>query len=191
MKLILIDNYDSFTHILQHYFESIDGVDLRVMRNDAIDYELLNNCRGIILSPGPGLPKEAGQLMQVITKYYNIKPMLGVCLGHQAISEFFGASLINLKQVVHGEAHEIFIESNTKLFNNIPNNIKVARYHSWIVDYKTLPYTLRATSFTIDKELMSFEHEKLPIAAVQFHPESILSQYGLAIVNNFITHFCK
>jgi anthranilate synthase component 2 len=184
-KILLIDNYDSFTYNLLHYLEYSGNCNVDVFRNDCIQLESVNSYDSIVISPGPGLPNNAGIVMKLLEQYYNKKKILGVCLGHQSIAEFFGAELYNLEKVFHGIATEINLNSKEILFNNIPDKIKVGRYHSWAVSSKNLPQELEITSTDNSNIIMSLSHNKYAIKSVQFHPESILTEHGLQIINNW------
>ncbi len=188
--IALIDNYDSFTHLLKHYVTNAGNVTVHIMRNDAIDYNLINTCNKLILSPGAGLPKQAGQLMQVIDTYHVHKPILGICLGHQALAQYFGGTLYNLPQVMHGEADVMQVTNSTsKLFNNIPPAYNVGRYHSWAVTINNVKCLAPTAISTTDGAIMAMQHSILPIVGVQFHPESVLSEHGQTLINNFITEY--
>ena len=184
--MVIIDNYDSFTYNLVHYVEELLNEEIVVMRNDEIDYSAIDTSNGIILSPGPGLPTESGELMQIISKYHKTKTILGVCLGHQAIAEFFGAELLNLKRVLHGVSTNIELDSTDPVFANLPTNIEVGHYHSWVVDNKNVPEELKITSRDHNQIIMSLRHKTLPIWGVQFHPESVLTPLGKTIISNFV-----
>lgn len=185
-KVLLIDNYDSFTYNLCHYLEGIAGEPVRVVRNDEIDVKSLKEYDKIVISPGPGLPKNAGNLMGL---FHHITPshrVLGICLGQQAIAEFFGMKLLNLGKVVHGQKSKIQITDPTEvLFQGLPKQFEVGRYHSWVIDPDSLNEDLRVTSVTSEGEIMSISHNFLPYKAVQFHPESILTQYGKELLINW------
>ncbi len=186
MKLLLVDNYDSFTYNLVQYLEEL-GANVTVVRNDELAMDSLDQYQGIILSPGPGLPKNAGQLMELIDRYHSRIPILGVCLGHQAISEYFGATLNNLNQVYHGIASELKkVDRTDALYMDIEGEIAVGRYHSWEAKKEDFPEELIPTAMTADDCIMSFRHKNLPVFGVQYHPESILTPQGKAILNNFL-----
>lgn len=185
MKIILIDNFDSFSYNLVHYLEQLD-VEVTVKSNLEIETAEILNYDAVVLSPGPGLPKDAGKLMSVVDLAVKKKiPMLGVCLGMQAIAEYFGDELYNQEEVKHGTAVTIRYRKFAKLFLGLPYEFKVGLYHSWAVRLKENS-KLIATSTSKENVLMSLEHPELPIHAVQFHPESILSENGLAILRNFL-----
>lgn len=188
MKVIIIDNYDSFTYNLVHYFEALDA-EVSVVFNDQVQINELEDYDKIILSPGPGLPKEAGQLMDVIEQYALRKPIFGVCLGFQALVEFFGGELYNQECVKHGVAERAQFDPNSKLFKDTAEHFKIGLYHSWAANPINFPPILKITAKSEQDVIMAFEHKKLPIAGVQFHPESILSENGLKIVENFIFNF--
>lgn len=184
-KIVIIDNYDSFTYNLVHYFEAIN-CEVTVYRNDEFELDELQNFDKIVLSPGPGLPSEAGLLMQVIATYFKSKSILGICLGQQAIGEFFGGKLRQLSTVKHGVNSTIkTLVLDEILFKNLPENLVVGRYHSWVVD-QNLPEVLEATSIDEDGEIMSLRHRNFDVKGVQFHPESILTPEGKIMLQNWI-----
>lgn len=184
-KIVIIDNYDSFTFNLVHYFEALN-CEVTVFRNDEFELEELADFDKIVLSPGPGLPSEAGLLKLVIETYCNTKSILGICLGQQAIAEVFGGHLRQLKSVKHGVNSIIKTTvSDEVLFQNLPQNLTVGRYHSWVVD-SNLPAVLEATSVDEEGEVMSLRHRTLDVKGVQFHPESILTNDGKAMLKNWI-----
>ena len=183
-KIFVIDNYDSFTYNLVHYLEEFDAK-VTVKRNDQFELSEIEDYEYLLLSPGPGIPDEAGLLKAAIKKYAASKKILGVCLGQQAIGEVFGAKLNNLNTVFHGVATQINVTEKDLLFDGLPDSFEVGRYHSWVV--KTpLPKDLVATSFDNNEQLMSLRHKNYPVRAVQFHPESILTLYGKKILENWI-----
>lgn len=188
MKILLLDNYDSFTYNLAHYIEGFD-VDVDVLYNNIIDLESVKNYDKIVLSPGPGLPNQAGKLMEIIAMYHHSKPILGVCLGFQALVEFYGGSLYNQELVRHGVAEKASFNQNSRLFENTADEFKIGLYHSWAANPETFPKEFEITSKSENDVIMAFEHYELPIAGVQFHPESILSEHGFKIVENFIFNF--
>lgn len=189
MRILLLDNYDSFTYNLYHYLDSEGKHSIDVVRNDEIQVEEVAKFDKIVLSPGPGLPKDAGKMMEVIAAYHNSKSFLGVCLGHQALFEFFGGKLKNLDTVVHGQSKTIKVtEPKDRLFSNLPSEFKVGRYHSWVIDRKTLPENIIISSEDIDGEAMSYYHKNFDIHCVQFHPESILSEHGHAMIKNWLDY---
>lgn len=183
-KIFVIDNYDSFTYNLVHYLEEL-GAEVTVKRNDQFELSEPEAYEYLLLSPGPGIPDEAGLLKAAIEKYAPSKKILGVCLGQQAIGEVFGASLTNLDTVFHGVATPVEVAEEDLIFNGLPKSFEVGRYHSWVVQ-TPLPDALIATSFDDQQQLMSLRHKTLPIRAVQFHPESILTPYGKKILENWI-----
>ena len=187
MKILILDNYDSFTYNLVHMVEDITGEYPTVFRNDEIDIEAINNYDLIMLSPGPGIPDEAGILKEVIKTYADKKPIFGVCLGLQAITEVFGGTIENLDTVFHGVATTMKVINDTALiYKDIPAKFEAARYHSWIASTKDFPTELEITSVDEFGSIMSLQHKKYNISAVQFHPESILTPLGETIVRNFI-----
>ena len=188
MRILLIDNYDSFTFNLVHYFEGFD-CEVDVFRNDQIKFDDIDGYDKIVLSPGPGLPNESLGMNEVIQNYFDKKPMLGVCLGFQALIEFFGGEIYNQQEVKHGVAEGCEFESSSKLFENLPATFDVGLYHSWAAKENKWPKVLNITARSKEGVIMAFEHKKLPIAGVQFHPESILTENGKGIVENFLQHF--
>ena len=186
MKVVVIDNYDSFTYNLVHYLEDL-GAEVTVFRNDEFELNELNNFDKILLSPGPGIPDEAGLLKPVIKEYATKKDILGVCLGLQAIGEVFGGKLINLDKVYHGVATKVTQQNSDELFTNLPQEFEVGRYHSWVVD-TNLPDTLVATSFDENGQIMSLRHKTYDVSAVQFHPESVLTPQGKKILENWLNN---
>lgn len=186
MKIAVIDNYDSFTFNLVHYLEDL-GAKVSVFRNDEFDIEELETFEKIVLSPGPGIPNEAGLLKEVIKTYAPKKSILGICLGQQAIGEVFGGSLINLEKVYHGVATKISVDVNDEnLFLNIPQQFEVGRYHSWVISPKDFPEKLEITSRDENGQIMSIRHKIYDVKGVQFHPESILTPDGKTILKNWI-----
>lgn len=183
-KILVIDNYDSFTYNLVHYLEEL-GCEVIVKRNDQLTLEEVDAFDKIVLSPGPGIPDEAGLLKQIIEKYAPTKSIFGVCLGQQAIAEVFGGSLINLDEVYHGIATKINITKEDVLFVGIPNEIEVGRYHSWVVN-PNLPDSLEATSVDENGQIMSLRHKTYDVRAVQFHPESVLTPQGKKMLENWL-----
>ncbi len=187
MQIVVIDNYDSFTYNLVHAVKKISSSPVDVYRNDELQLEDLESYDKIILSPGPGIPEEAGLLLDIIRKYAPRKSMLGVCLGHQAIGQVFGASLSNMTHVLHGIASTV-TQTNTDpvLFENIPRMFEAGRYHSWIVDRNGFPGELEVTSVDENGLIMSLKHTKYDVRGVQFHPESVLTPCGEQIIANWL-----
>ena len=189
MKILILDNYDSFTYNLVQYIEEILDNEVDVFRNDEISLAEVDAYDTIILSPGPGLPKDAGIMIDLIKKYAAEKNILGICLGHQAIGEAFGASLYNLPKVYHGVKTEIYLtEPRDSIYENIEKTIEVGRYHSWVIKSDTLPEDFVITSEDADKEIMSLSHKTYNVKGLQFHPESILTEEGRRILFNFLKH---
>ncbi|CAN5251009.1 aminodeoxychorismate/anthranilate synthase component II [soil metagenome] len=190
MKRILVfDNYDSFTYNLVHLVEKITDAKVDVIRNDKIALEDIDVYDKIILSPGPGIPVEAGLLLPLIKKYAAKKSILGVCLGHQAIGEALGGDLIQLENVFHGVATPICIEKDSGfLFAGIPDKFPAGRYHSWVLDEKTLPAELKVTARDTDGRIMAIQHKTFDVSGVQFHPESIMTEFGEELIRNFLKH---
>ena len=189
-KIVVIDNYDSFTYNLVHYLEDLD-CQVTVFRNDEFDIKELEKFDKILLSPGPGIPDEAGLLKEVIKTYASTKSILGVCLGQQAIGEVFGGSLINLEKVYHGVATNIKITNpDDVLFKDLPLEFEVGRYHSWVVANDNFPNDLIITSVDENGQIMSLKHSKFDVRGVQFHPESVLTPNGKKILANWINNKC-
>ncbi len=187
MKILVFDNYDSFTYNLVQMIEQIVGKTVFVAKNDEIALEEIEKFDKIVLSPGPGVPSEAGNLLDVIKYFYDKKPILGVCLGQQAIAEAFGGSLINLKDIFHGVATEAkTIKKEAKLLRNLPETLEVGRYHSWAVNPENFPEDLEITSVDKDGMIMSVQHKIYDVHGVQYHPESILTPLGKEILKNFL-----
>jgi anthranilate synthase component 2 len=186
VKLLVLDNYDSFTYNLVHLIEKVSDIEFDVFRNDKISINSINSYDKILLSPGPGLPKDAGIMPELLQRYKSSKSILGICLGLQAIGETYGASLQNLETVVHGQATPISIISEDTLFHNCPNNFLVGRYHSWVINNQHLSNELEITAKDLDGNIMALKHKKDDVKGVQFHPESILSEYGETIINNWL-----
>ena len=185
MKIVIIDNYDSFTYNLAHVVRQL-GADVTVYRNDQFVISQLESFDQIILSPGPGIPSEAGLLLPVIQRYAGHKPMLGVCLGHQAIGQVFGARLVNLKQVYHGVATEGTQFGNDPIFCGLPTHLMMGRYHSWVVDRANFPESLEVTAVSDDGCIMGLKHKHYDIHGIQFHPESVLTPDGIRMLRNWL-----
>ena len=187
MKILVIDNYDSFTYNLVHAIKKISGLPVDVFRNDEISLEEIEKYDKIILSPGPGIPEEAGQLLEIIKEFAPKKSMLGVCLGHQAIGEAFGGKLHNMNRVLHGIATPVELTQNSSvLFNGLPNSFDVGRYHSWIVEKENLPSCFEVTSYDKEGMIMSMKHKEYDVQSVQFHPESVLTPLGEKMIENWL-----
>lgn len=194
MKIVIIDNYDSFTYNLSHLVKEL-GAEVTVLRNDVFQLEDLQAFDKIILSPGPGVPFEAGLLLDVIKAYAGKKPILGVCLGEQAIGEAFGAKLTNLSEVFHGVQTPILIkneelkrknEAPDYIFDGLPDEVLVGRYHSWVVDTDGFPECLEITAVSQEGFIMALKHKEYDIHGIQFHPESVLTPDGKTMVANFL-----
>jgi anthranilate synthase component 2 len=184
-KILVIDNYDSFTYNLVHYLEDLN-CEVTVYRNDEFDIDEISGFDKIVLSPGPGIPDEAGLMKAVIAKYASTKSILGVCLGQQAIGEVFGGTLSNLEKVYHGVSSMVkTCVDNEQLFDGLGNEFEVGRYHSWVVD-ASLPDDLEATSFDENGQVMSLRHKTFDVRGVQFHPESVLTPNGKKILENWL-----
>lgn len=190
MRILVFDNYDSFTYNLVHLVQHIVPGKVDVFRNDEIPLEKVKDYDKIILSPGPGVPSEAGMLLPLIKEYAPTKSILGVCLGHQAIGESFGGKLINLANVYHGVAHDCLIDEQNKspLFKGLPGRFLVGRYHSWIVDQNNFPAELEITARDEQGYIMALQHKSFDLQGVQFHPESVLTPDGATIIKNWLNN---
>ncbi|KIC93427.1 anthranilate synthase component II [Flavihumibacter solisilvae] len=191
MKILVFDNYDSFTYNLVHLVEKITKEKVEVYRNDQISLDEVDRFDRIILSPGPGIPEEAGLLLPLIRRYASTKSILGVCLGHQAIGEAFGGQLLNLADVYHGVATPIEVGQERKktsndLFDGLPQTIEVGRYHSWVVNADNLPEELEVTAVDANGQIMAMRHKTYDVQGVQFHPESVLTPDGEKILRNWL-----
>ncbi len=194
MKILVFDNYDSFTYNLVHLVEKIIGDKVDVFRNDQIPMEKVELYDKIILSPGPGIPSEAGMLLPLIKQYAPTKSILGVCLGHQAIGEVFGGKLVNLSKVFHGVATPIQIiprnllttQKNSDLFSGLPDGFMAGRYHSWVIDPEEFPKDLEMTATDANGQIMALQHRSYDVLGVQFHPESVLTPGGEQIMRNWL-----
>lgn len=192
MKILVFDNYDSFTYNLVHLVEKIIHGKVDVHRNDQLPLEKVNEYDKVILSPGPGIPSEAGLLLPLIKEYAATKSMLGVCLGHQAIGESFGGRLVNLDSVYHGVATPVTITNGVDknggrgLFDGLPGQIEVGRYHSWIIAEEGFPDVLEVTARDSNGYIMALQHKTFDVQGVQFHPESVLTPEGETILRNWL-----
>lgn len=187
MKIVIIDNYDSFTYNLSHLIKEL-GADVTVLRNDCFQIGELERFDKIVLSPGPGIPEEAGLLLDVIRNYAGRKPILGVCLGEQAIGEVFGGKLTNLSTVYHGIQSPVTITVDDYIFDQLPREISVGRYHSWVVDTDGFPDCLEITAVSKEGYIMALRHRNYDIRGIQFHPESILTPDGKQMMQNWLNH---
>ena len=186
MKIVILDNYDSFTFNLVHYVEQFCE-DVSVKRNNQINLSEVQDFDSIILSPGPGLPKDAGIMPDLIREYSITKKILGVCLGHQAIGEAFGCKLKNLDAVHHGVAIPVNVsDAEDPLFNGIPGRFETGRYHSWVIKHQSINPELRIIATDDEGEVMAVRHNSLNVCGVQFHPESLLTEHGLKLIENWI-----
>lgn len=185
-KVLVIDNYDSFTYNLVHLINEL-GAEVEVWRNDKFDLDAVEAYDKIILSPGPGIPVEAGLLLDVIRRYAPTKSIFGVCLGQQAIAEAFGGTLLNLGRPMHGIATPVdILDQEEELFRELPKTFKVGRYHSWVVSNQGLPDCLKVTATDVDNEIMALSHKEYDVRGVQFHPESVLTEYGKEMMKNWL-----
>ena len=185
MKTLNIDNYDSITYNLAHLEKEL-GAEVDVLRNDKFELEELEKYDKIILSPGPGIPEEAGLLLEVIRTYAGRKPILGVCLGEQAIGQAFGGKLTNLSEVFHGIQTNVKIKNKDYIFSGLPTEIPVGRYHSWVVDTDGFPEELVITAISSEGQIMALKHREYDVHGIQFHPESVLTPDGKQIVGNWL-----
>jgi anthranilate synthase component 2 len=183
--VLMIDNYDSFTYNLVHIVRKF-GYEIEVYRNDKISLEEVSTYKKIMLSPGPGIPSEAGILQSIIQKYASEKSILGVCLGHQGIGEVFGARLVNLSKVYHGVSTPMYILKEDYIFKGLPRQIEIGRYHSWVVDQHSMPDILEITAVDDNGQIMALRHKIYDVRGVQFHPESILTAHGETIIKNWL-----
>lgn len=187
MRILLLDNYDSFTWNLYHYMEQIVDGSVDVKQNNEISVEEAAKYDRIILSPGPGLPDEAGITKEIIRRYAPSKPILGVCLGHQAIGEVFGAKLKNLDKVKHGVASQLVMkDKGEKIFSGIDGEVSIGHYHSWVVSKENFPEELKITAEDGKGNIMAMRHHTYPVCGVQFHPESVLTSHGLKMLRNWM-----
>lgn len=188
-EILVIDNYDSFTYNLVHILRELGVEDeMEIHRNDKIDVDYAEGFKRILLSPGPGLPKDAGIMPEVIRRYSPSRNILGVCLGHQGIAEAFGASLFNLPNVFHGIATKALLtDVEDLLFAGLPGEFNVCRYHSWAVSAETIPSDLAVTALDVSGNVMAIKHKKFKVRGVQFHPESIMTEHGKRMIKNWIS----
>ena len=186
MRILMIDNYDSFTYNLVQYLGSL-GAEVVVKRNDEITLEEVKEIdpEGIVISPGPCTPKEAGISVPLIKKYYKDYPILGVCLGHQSIGYAFGGKIVRAKRLMHGKISQIY-HTGEGVFEGIPSPFSAVRYHSLVIERESLPEVLKITAWSEDDEIMGIQHKEYPVFGVQFHPESVLSEHGMDILKNFL-----
>ena len=185
MKILVIDNYDSFVFNLVHYLKEITDAEIVVVKNDAFELDFVEQFDKILLSPGPGIPDEAGLLQQVIEKYAPTKSIFGVCLGHQAIAEVFGCQLKNLEHPLHGFQSQIRIKRSDTLFADLPVQFNIGHYHSWVVD-TAISDQIEITAVNQNGEIMAIQHKEFDVHGVQFHPESVLTEYGRELLSNWI-----
>jgi anthranilate synthase component 2 len=187
--LLMIDNYHSFTYNLVHMLETFDGVLVVVKRNDQLTLDDVVPFEKIVLSPGPGIPSEAGLMPEIVKAFAETKSILGVCLGHQCIGESFGGRLLNIEAPIHGKATPIeIVDPSEPLFQGLPRRFSVGRYHSWVVRNEGLPDDIKVTAVDDAGSIMALRHTRLDICGVQFHPESILTEHGRTMLENWITH---
>lgn len=186
MRVLLVDNYDSFTYNLAQLLDESKLCSFMIEKNDKIDLQNINNYDKILLSPGAGIPSEAGKMMQLIKEFYDKKPILGVCLGMQAIAEFFGGSLFNLNTVYHGKKVEVIVDNCDPIFAGLEKNIDVGLYHSWAVKKENLPANLKITAVSKQNIVMAISHNQYDVKGVQFHPESYMTKDGEKILMNWL-----
>jgi anthranilate synthase component II len=186
MRILVLDNYDSFTYNLVYIIRQLGfGNQMDIYRNDKISLEAVAAYDKILLSPGPGVPSEAGIMPALLKMYAEQKDILGICLGHQAIGEAFGGDLINLSEVVHGLASEVKVE-NDLLFTGLPEQFNIGRYHSWVINEQTLSSELEIIACTTDGQIMGVRHRQYKLRGLQFHPESVLTEHGVTMIQNWI-----
>ena len=186
-KVLVVDNYDSFTYNLVHILRELGLSDsMRIVRNDKFEMNEVEEFDHILLSPGPGVPKDAGLMPELLTRYASTKNILGVCLGHQAIGEAFGSELFNLPKVYHGMVTPIKVVEKDRLFQGLPESFNVCRYHSWVIDKESLAPDLTITSIAENGNIMSVKHKEFNVRGVQFHPESIMTEHGKQLMKNWI-----
>ncbi|WP_194976942.1 anthranilate synthase component II [Aquiflexum lacus] len=185
--VLLIDNFDSFSHILADYFRQV-GMKLEIFRND-VDLEIIKekDWDGLILSPGPEVPMRAGNLLSILEYYHDKIPVLGICLGHQAIGEFFGGKLVKSQKPVHGKVHSVFQLNEHEILSGIPSSFEVTRYHS--LEIANIPDCLQVLLETKDQEVMAMVHRSLPVVGIQYHPEAFLTQFGVEIIRNWVRYY--
>ncbi len=187
MKILVLDNYDSFTYNLVHIIRRLGHIEsTSVYRNDKISLEKVEAYDKILLSPGPGVPRDGGIMPELLRHYGSSKSILGVCLGHQAIAEAFGGSIFNMTEVLHGVATNVKLDTSDIIFHGLPENITVCRYHSWSVDSSSLPTGIKVTATDETGQVMAISHEQYDVRGVQFHPESILTEHGEEMINNWL-----
>ena len=184
-NILVVDNYDSFTYNLVYIVRKL-GFSPTIWRNDKFRLDDVNDFDKVILSPGPGLPSEAGLMPELITKFADSKSILGVCLGHQALGEAFGGTLVNLSEVYHGVATTIHLNTEDKIFINIPTAIEVGRYHSWVVDANSFPSVLTVIAKDQNDQIMALRHNIYDLVGLQFHPESIMTEFGTKMISNWL-----
>jgi len=187
LNILIVDNFDSFTYNLYHYVLQFN-CNVDVIKNTEVELSNLSQYHKIIISPGPGIPIEHKNIKSIIASNYKSKPILGICLGHQAIAQFFGADLINLEDVLHGVSSNIFIKENSYIFKDIPEKIKAGHYHSWAASSSNFPQCLEITSFNEDGIIMSIQHKDYDVIGLQFHPESIRTPQGKKLIKNWVNH---
>lgn len=187
MNVLVVDNYDSFTYNLVQMLQTFEGTLVDVRRNDQIALSLVESYQKIVLSPGPGIPSEAGYMPDIVREFAPTKSIFGVCLGHQCIGEIFGGALRNLSTPVHGKATKITVlDPNEPLFRGLPNSFDVGRYHSWVVEKNRVPISLEVTAVDDAGEIMALRHKSYDVCGVQFHPESILTPLGYEMLANWV-----
>ena len=188
MKILVLDNYDTFVYNLVHYIKQLGFTDVDVYRNDKIALSDVEKYDKILLSPGPGIPNESGIMIDLIKKYADSKSIMGVCLGHQAIAEAFGSELENMDEVLHGVGNKMEVVAEDSIYNELPTSFEVGRYHSWQVKKDTLGDAFKITGVDENGNVMSIRHNSLDVVGVQYHPESVLTEHGLKIVENWLNN---
>ena len=187
MKVLVVDNYDSFVYNIVHLLYEIGVAEIDVVKNDQLDFSYIHQYDKIVLSPGPGIPKNAGMMPQLLSEFVSTKSIIGICLGHQAIAEHFGTDLINLSEPLHGVASEIKIVEEDYLFKNLPKHFKIGHYHSWVVS-ETISNDLEILAKDELGNIMAIKHKKYDVRGLQFHPESILTENGKTILTNWLNN---
>jgi anthranilate synthase component 2 len=191
-RILVLDNYDSFTYNLVHIIRELGFSEiLDVFRNDRIDLDKVDAYTDILLSPGPGVPKDAGIMPDLIRRYASNKNILGVCLGHQAIGEAFGGKLFNLPEVYHGVTTPIFVSGDPQFYRNIPDEFTVCRYHSWVISKESFPEELDITSEDKNGQIMGIQHKQYNVRGVQYHPESIMTEHGKEMISNWLSVYTQ
>ena len=187
MKVLVIDNYDSFVYNLVHIIRNLGSYEIEIVKNDEVNNEQLESADKILLSPGPGIPKNAGRMPEIISKYHQTKSILGICLGHQALGEYFGFSLKNLPSPLHGISSELKPKSSNTIFHQMPESFQIGHYHSWVIEGKETD-EIEILAYDDFGNIMAIQHKKYSVFGFQFHPESVLTEQGHILLNNWLTN---